>query len=193
MIASLAALALAAISASRPAGATDAAGFAQRMFGAPVGSQRAEACFVRRYDAAHLAQHKRQKVTDMKLLVTAEMVAEADKPVYGYHVEMKLRSQASAFTATGDCSHAEASDTGREATQIRCDVGCGGAGLTVRLANDNRSTMLEITNIAISPRGKSTPEDERIFKGTVDNRLYRLDRAPLADCLSLSANHVAKR
>ncbi|WP_213288494.1 hypothetical protein [Bradyrhizobium sp. sGM-13] len=35
-------------------------------------SQKTYACFVRRYDANHLAQHPKQKISAMKLLVTAE-------------------------------------------------------------------------------------------------------------------------
>ena len=47
------------------------AAFDKRVFGGPIGN-KAVACFVRRYDASHLAQHPQQKVSSMKLLVTAE-------------------------------------------------------------------------------------------------------------------------
>ena len=49
-----------------------AASFDNKVFAAPLG-QKTYACFVRRYDASHLAQHPRQKVSAMKLLVTAEI------------------------------------------------------------------------------------------------------------------------
>jgi hypothetical protein len=45
--------------------------FDKRMFGGSVGD-KASACFVRRYDARHLAQHPKQKVSLLKLLITAE-------------------------------------------------------------------------------------------------------------------------
>jgi len=56
-----------------------AATFDNRMFAGPLG-QKTYACFVRRYDAGHLAQHPKQKVSAMKLLVTAEDAPE-DKTV----------------------------------------------------------------------------------------------------------------
>ena len=48
-----------------------AAAFDNRVFAAPLG-EKTYACFVRRYDANDLAQHPKQKVSAMKLLVTAE-------------------------------------------------------------------------------------------------------------------------
>ena len=52
-----------------------AAAFDNKMFAGPIG-QKTYACFVRRYDASHLAQHPKQKVSAMKLLVTAEIPPE---------------------------------------------------------------------------------------------------------------------
>ena len=49
-----------------------AAAFDVRMFTKPPGN-KAYACFVRRYDPDHLARHPKQKVSAMKLLVTAEI------------------------------------------------------------------------------------------------------------------------
>jgi hypothetical protein len=49
------------------------------MFACPLG-QKTCACFVRRYDASHLAQYPKQKVSAMKLLVTSENAPE-DKTV----------------------------------------------------------------------------------------------------------------
>src|SRR5688572_13724165 len=56
-----------------------ATAFDVRMFAGPL-NQKTYACFVRRYDASHLAQHPKQKVSAMKLLVTAEDAPE-DKTV----------------------------------------------------------------------------------------------------------------
>ena len=49
--------------------------FDSRMFaGAP--GQKSYACFVRHYDSDHLAHHPKQKVTTMKLLMTAEIPSD---------------------------------------------------------------------------------------------------------------------
>ncbi len=53
--------------------AEEKAQFDKRMFGKePAPKAKTYACFVRRYDADHLARHPHQKVTRMKLLFTSE-------------------------------------------------------------------------------------------------------------------------
>ena len=51
---------------------TREAAFDKRVFGGPIGN-KAVACFARRYDTSHLAQHPKQKVSSMNLLVTASL------------------------------------------------------------------------------------------------------------------------
>jgi len=48
--------------------------FTERMLGGPPapGKAKSYACFVRTYDAAHLASHPQQKVSAMALLITVE-------------------------------------------------------------------------------------------------------------------------
>jgi hypothetical protein len=63
-----------------------ASAFDSRIFGGPL-SQRTYACFVRRYDANHLAPHPKQRVSAMKLLVTAQdasndLVGGADDRIF---------------------------------------------------------------------------------------------------------------
>ena len=48
---------------------------AMAVIAGPLG-QKTYACFVRRYDASHLAQHPKQKVSAMKLLVFQMMVRQ---------------------------------------------------------------------------------------------------------------------
>ena len=52
-----------------------AAAFDRRTFAGPRAA-KTYACFVRRYDANHLAQHPKQRVGAMKLLVEAEDLPE---------------------------------------------------------------------------------------------------------------------
>jgi hypothetical protein len=65
----------------REASKTEAETFNARMFGGPPG-HKAYACFVRRYDAEHLARHPKQKVASMKLLVSAEYDREGKELHY---------------------------------------------------------------------------------------------------------------
>ena len=59
------------------------------MFGGPIGD-KASACFVRRYDARHLAQHPRQKVSMLKLLITAAK-APGEQTSYAFHLGVQFR------------------------------------------------------------------------------------------------------
>src|SRR5438093_11412689 len=74
------------------------------MFGGPL-SQKTHACFVRRYDASHLAQHPKQKVIAMKLLVTAEDAPEDRTFDYSFRLGFKYRHRAGNFDSSGYCSH----------------------------------------------------------------------------------------
>src|ERR1700730_7564335 len=56
-----------------------------RMFAGPLG-KKAYACFVRRYDPDHLARHPLQKVSAMKLLVSAEMPPEDAIYTYSFRL-----------------------------------------------------------------------------------------------------------
>src|SRR5260221_14272590 len=67
-----------------------AAAFDNRVFAGPVGD-KTYACFVRRYDANHLTQHPKQKVSAMKLLVTAENPPEEKTTNYSFRIGVQYR------------------------------------------------------------------------------------------------------
>ena len=64
--------------------------FDAKLFARPF-DQKTYACFVRRYDAGHLAQHPRQKVSAMKLLVTAEIPPEEQTINYSLKTSRGIR------------------------------------------------------------------------------------------------------
>src|ERR671932_117510 len=65
--------------------------FDKRVFAGPIGS-KAVACFTRRYEARHLARHPNQKVSAMKLLVTAEK-APGEPASYAYKIGVQFRNK----------------------------------------------------------------------------------------------------
>ena len=75
-----------------------ATAFHAQMFGGPL-SHKTYACFVRRYDASHLAQHPKQKVSAMKLLVTAEDAPEDKTVNYSFRLGFKYRQPAISIPA----------------------------------------------------------------------------------------------
>ena len=97
-----------------------ATAFDARMFGAPL-SQKTYACFVRRYDASHLAQHPKQKVSAMKLLVTAEDAPEDKTVNYSFRLGFKYRHRAGNFDSSGYCNHIVAENAGADDKIFRVD------------------------------------------------------------------------
>src|SRR5277367_3707316 len=78
-----------------PARADDQADtdFAKRMFAADAGKTKSYACFVRRYDAQHLAEHPLQKVSLMKLLITAEHTEDDTHLNYSFRLGVNFRNK----------------------------------------------------------------------------------------------------
>ena len=93
------------------------------------------ACFVRRYDANHLVQHPKQKVSAMKLLVTAENPPEEKITNYSFRLGFKYRHRAGNFNSSGFCSHVVAEDNGNE-IRFGCGVDCEGGGINVAMKDD---------------------------------------------------------
>ena len=73
-------------------------GFSKRLFAGDVETQdKPYACFLRRYDAAHLSRHPRQKVSAMKLLVTADKMPEDETLNYSFRLGVKFQWSSGRF------------------------------------------------------------------------------------------------
>jgi len=116
--------------------------FDGRMFGATP-TKKSYACFVRKYDAQHLAQHPKQTVATMKLLMTAEIPSDATTFNYSFRLGVKFRNRPARMESFGDCGHVVAEDTGQE-VRFGCGVDCDGGGLGVALAKDDKSVMVQL-------------------------------------------------
>jgi hypothetical protein len=154
-----------------------AGAFDKRMFGEPIG-EKAAACFVRRYDARHLAQHPKQKVAAMKLLVTASK-APYEPTSYAYHIGVQYRDRPGDFDGGSSCSQMVEED----GQQIRfsCEVDCGGGGLEIALSKDNKSAIVHLEVIAVWDRKHPDGETEAL-EGGADDKAFRLDRVDSKEC-----------
>ena len=170
-----------------------AAAFDKRMFAGPV-LEKTYACFVRRYDANHLARHPKQQVSAMKLLVEAESVPEDKTINYSFRTGVKFRDRAGDFDSVGSCNHALASERGHE-LRYECNVDCEGGGITVALSRDNKSAIVRIGRIVVSERGKpegATPDEAagKTLSGDGDDKVFRVDRADGSECAELVTDHA---
>jgi hypothetical protein len=160
--------------------------FAGRLFAGKVAKDRVSyACFVRKYDAAHLAQHPKQKVTAMRLLVSAQEFEESPGLQYSFRAGVTLRGTKGAYEATGDCTRPLASEISADKLKLQCGVECDGGSLSIELANADKSTLVRIEEgIRISRDNGS----ERSLAASADDRVFRLDRTSIEDCRSLAGD-----
>ena len=168
--------------------------FAKRMFAGSSPKPKAYACFVRRYDAAHLAQHPLQKVSVMKLLITAEYDTDFKALEYSFRLGVNFRDRPGDFDSSGECGKAPTvrnADTDAPVAagiDFECDVDCDGGGIAVNLANGDNSLIVKLDRIRI---WKGNSPDEKAatgLQGGADDRVFRLDHTALNECTSLFAD-----
>ena len=159
-----------------------AVAFDAKMFAGPLG-QKTYACFVRRYDATHLAQHPKQKVSAMKLLVTAEDAPEDKTVSYSFRLGFKYRHRTGNFDSSGFCSHIVAENSGGE-IRLGCGVDCEGGGIEVAM-KDEKSALIRLERIRIWERNKADDDASNDLVAGADDKIFRLDRADLHECSEL--------
>jgi hypothetical protein len=160
--------------------------FAKKFYAADVTKQKKTfACFVREHDAAHLAKHPQQKVSAMKLLVTAEQVPEDEKINHSFSLGLKFRNKPGDFRSGGSCGHAKASESENGKGHLGCSVDCDGGGIDVELSADAKSTIIRVGSVSIWDHKKPDDDNRLHLDGGADDRVFRLDRAPLEMCKSL--------
>lgn len=179
--------ALAAGAAHAEDDATAKADFSKRLFASEiVKGKKSYACFVRRYDAAHLLKHPKQKVAALKLLVSAEIDEETKQPLHAFRMGVKFRDKPDNFDTGGSCGYSDVSETPDGKIRLGCGVDCDGGGISIELTADNKSTIVRLERVALWNNSKPDDEDGRTgLTAGDDDAVFRLDRAPLAMCKEL--------
>jgi hypothetical protein len=165
--------------------AVKAAEFNKRMFAGPLGPKLTYACFVRRYDAEHLARHPKQKVSTMKLLVVAGHPPEESYTPYSFRLGFKYRHRKGDWDSSGSCGQIQDADKGQE-VKFACSVDCDGGGIAIGLAKDIDATLVRVERVRIWQNSK--PDEEPgadALTGGEDDKIFRLDRTSLKECESL--------
>jgi len=151
-IAAIAALAMlaAGVSGARAEDNAKLDQYAQRLFAGKIAAKgKSYACFTRRYDVAHLAKHPEQKVTVMRLLVSAETLPEDKQLNYSFQLAIEYRDRKGKFETSGSCGHPSALEQSRDKMHLGCGVDCDGGGISIEMANDDKSTLISIDRVAV--------------------------------------------
>jgi hypothetical protein len=153
------------------------------MFAKPPG-KKAYACFVRRYDPDHLAKHPQQKVSAMKLLMTAEIPPEEQTTNYSFRLGLKYRHRSGDFDSSGSCGHFVPEDAGDE-IRFGCGVDCDGGGINIAINKDDQSVLVRLDRVRIWQHNKPDEEAGGDLEAGKDDSIFRLDRVGLEECRSL--------
>jgi len=102
-----------------------------QIFGKDPGKDRAFACFVRHYDAAHLKAHPKQNVTDMVMLVDSSYDADAQSRSYALTLGSKFRTVKQQYQSYGGCDGSVAGQ------KLSCYIDCDGGAIDVRFKDAN--------------------------------------------------------
>ena len=148
-----------------------------RIFGRDPGAGAAHACFVRHYTKAHVKSHPDQNVTDMIAYVSRQ---EGQDSYYGINLQVNFRQLEKPFQVSGGCG---VPTEGKQT--LGCGIDCDGGSLSVRVKNEN-SILVEIPDSVRMFDPSASDEFADLPKGArfgSDDKLFRLDRAELKDCL----------
>ncbi|MCA1410070.1 hypothetical protein I6F30_02660 [Bradyrhizobium sp. NBAIM20] len=167
----------------REASKAEAETFNTRMYAKPPGD-KAYACFVRRYDADHLARHPKQKVAAMKLLISAEFDKEDKELHHSFRLGFRYRHRSGDFDSSGSCNHAVFTKSGDE-VRLGCGVDCDGGGIGVALSKDDRSAIVRLERVRVWQNNKPDDDAEHSLTAGADDKIFRLDRADNRECASL--------
>lgn len=159
--------------------------FKQRLFAGKISPKKSYACFVRRYDAAHLAAHPQQKVSGMKLLVTLEKDPEAEAPQYSFMLGVNFRHKRGNFDSSGSCGNPMVSELSADKLHIGCSVDCDGGGISIEMAKTDKAVLVRLERVRIWQNNKPDEEAANSLDGGADDRVFRLDRTDLDDCRAL--------
>jgi len=175
--------------------------FANRMFAGSMPDPKAYACFVRRYDAAHLAQHPLQKVSVMKLLISTEKDPDFAELQYAFRLGVNFRDRPGDFDSSGNCGHAPTVSDPADANvppqdrvtlpagiDFQCNVDCDGGGISVGLANANNAAIVKLDHIRIWEGNRPDSEAAGALEAGADDKVFRLDRTSVSDCAALVAD-----
>jgi hypothetical protein len=159
--------------------------FIKRLFAGPVAKRNSYVCFVRQYDAEHLARHPLQKVSAMKLLLTAEPEPDSDGPSYSFRLGVRYRNKAGVFDSSGGCSIGGMTAEPDSEIRLSCNVDCDGGDINVGLAKDSKATLIRLERIRIWRNNKPDDNASDELVAGADDKIFRLDRADLEECRSL--------
>jgi hypothetical protein len=127
----------------------------------------------------------------MRLLIGAEKGLDDQVLEYSFRLGVNFRDRPGDSDSSGECGHAPAvrsPDTDPPVTagiDFQCDVDCDGGGIAVNVADGDGSLIVKLDRITIWKDKDHDDSAARALTGGVDDKVFRLDRTNLNECISL--------
>jgi len=182
--------ALSAFVAATP-GEAAAGGFIAGFLGAePSKTAESFGCFNRVYDPAHLATHPQQNVKTMTLLAVVDPTNPDDVQL---RFGVTFRSRKGMLETNGGCGIVrDEKGAPTNATTVHCGVDCDGGAIDVTLKTDGNVLVGIPAGARLWKPGSDSPDDNVHGAFGPDDKLFRLDRAALDQCLPLASDKNEK-
>jgi hypothetical protein len=130
-------------------------------------------CFTNSYDKAHMAKHKGQTVTSIKMSILDSRKLENSNATLVAEFDVTLRGQ-------GTVKWGEAAFCRGKSGAWTCQIDCDGGGFV--LAEDaNGITLLNSDGFRVAKDGGCGEENNSV-DAKPGNRMFRLSKAKLAAC-----------
>lgn len=142
-------------------------------------SSAESACFERNYSPGHLASHPEQTVTSITVLLNTN-------PQY-FRLSVLLRGQKKSLATGGECKLTDV----QSKLQLSCDVECDGGGVGIIRNSKGITVNLVEPSGRGSIRLNSNCDGEAPgfeLEAGLDDKVFRLDTAPLSKCSYLATN-----
>jgi hypothetical protein len=136
-------------------------------------SDQPQGCFTNTYDKAHLAKHKGQSITSIKMLLKDARNLENSQDDFHAEFEVTLRGQ-------GKVKWGDVGLCRGKPGAWRCNIECDGGGFELK-DDDNGLTVINSRGFRITKDGGCGEETDYV-EAKPGNRLFRLSKSKLSAC-----------
>lgn len=167
-------------------------GFDTRLLLLTPAQDKAESCFLRRYDSAHLKARPKQRVEAIGLCVKVDRLQPEEKGepvryVYNFDFATKLKGRAGVLKTAGECGFSHMPPEQQKsiaAKPIWCGVECDGGGITLEPRKEGAELLARLSRIRVESEcgGGDGDEDKSIeLEGGADDKVFVIPRTSVED------------